>query len=89
MQEMGSNPALSALSFHTPTHSVLMNNILADYVLMGLDKSKLIHRWHCDASQALEVAYRRLFTLSHTAWNDYDRFIKLLTETLSISYASY
>ena len=27
--------------------------------VMGLDKSTLIHRWRCDASQALKVAYQR------------------------------
>ena len=26
---------------------------------MGLDKSMLIHRWHCGATQALKVAYQR------------------------------
>ena len=27
--------------------------------LMGLDKSMLISRWHCDTSQALEVTHWR------------------------------
>ena len=35
--------------------SVLIQN----RILMGLNKSTLIDRWHCDASQALKVAYWR------------------------------
>ena len=30
--------------------------------VMGLDKSKLIDRWRCDATRALAVKYQRLFT---------------------------
>ena len=47
---------------------------------MGLDKSTLIHRWRCDASQALETKYWRLFTKSCTAWSDYYRLIEWLIE---------
>ena len=37
-----------------------------DMVVMGLDKSTLIHRWRCPASRALEVAYRHCL-VSRTA----------------------
>ena len=35
--------------------------------VMGLDKSKLIDRWRCDATLASEVTVPHLFTLSCTA----------------------
>ena len=73
----------------SPTPSVGFCRGSARDGIIGLNKSTLIHRWHCDSSRALEVTYRHLFTLSHTAWNDYGRFTEWLIEPLPIFYAIY
>ena len=57
---------------------------------MGLDKSMLIDRRRCDASRALEVAYRRLFIVSHTTWSDNDWCIDWLElYPLSTQFINY